>query len=211
MKAVIFDRDGVIVDSESCNIIAAIKAFKQLGISIKEEEKKLVIGRHPDDYHKLFLKKYKFSYPEFRKIQKEMYQKLIESAPLLSKTIALVKELHKSNVKLALTTSSGKRGTDMVLEMAGLKGMFDLIITHEDYTKRKPDPEPYIVTARKLGVDPKDCVAVEDTSVGVESAKRAGMKCIVIPNRYTKGQDFSKADIVVESAENISLDLLNSL
>lgn len=81
--------------------------------------------------------------------------------------------------------------------------MFNVIVTHEDCESLKPDPEPDALTANKLGIEPKYCVAIEDTALGVESAKGAGMKCIVIPNEHTKHQDFSSADTVVKSASEI--------
>lgn len=211
MKAVIFDRDGVILDSESTNVNSAVKAFKELGITIKKEEKDWIIGRHPDDYKKFFLKKYNFSYEEFRKIQGKSYYELLESTPLFGKTISLIKKLHEMKIPLALTTSSGIKSTLQVLKKADLENVFDVIVTFEDYEKRKPDPESYMITAKKLNLNPEDFVVIEDSSVGVEAAKNAGMKCIALPNKYTNKQDFSKADLVVGPQEKISWKLISSL
>jgi HAD superfamily hydrolase (TIGR01509 family) len=211
MKAVIFDRDGVILDSESININSAVKAFQELGIAIKEEEKDWIVGRHPDDYKKLFLKKYDFSYEEFRKIQRKTYYELLESTPLFDETILLIRRLHKLKIPLALTTSSGLKSTLQVLKNANLENVFTIIVTYEDYKKRKPNPESYEITAKKLKLNPEDCVVIEDSSVGIEAAKNAGMKCIAIPNEYTKNQDFSKADLIVDSAKKIDIELLNNI
>ena len=209
IKAVIFDRDGIIIDSESTNINSAVKAFKWLGIAIKEEEKEWIVGKHPDDYKKLFLEKYDFSYEEFRKIQRKIYYELLESANFFEKTISLIRKLHKMNITLALTTSSSMKSTLQVLKKARLENIFKVIVTFEDYSERKPNPESYLITAKKLGVEPKDCVVIEDSSVGINAAKNAGMKCIAIPNEYTKKQDFSKADLVVDSADKINIDIFN--
>ena len=211
MKAVIFDKDGVILDSESININSAVKAFKELGVTVKEEEKNWIVGRHPDDYKKLFLERYDFSYGEFRKIQRKIYYELLKTAPLFNETISLIRKLHKMKIPLALTTSSGMKSTLQVLEKADLKNVFGVIVTTEDYKKRKPDPESYIITAKKLNFNPRDCVAIEDSSVGTEAAKGAGMKCVVILNEYTKNQDFSKADLVIDSADKIDISLLNNI
>jgi HAD superfamily hydrolase (TIGR01509 family) len=213
-KAVLFDRDGVLIDSESVNVEAGTKAFKKIGISITEKEKELIIGKHPHDYCVYFLKKYKFSYDDFRNIQRELYYQIFEKKGekgYFKKTIDLAKKLHKNNILIGLTTSSSKRSTDKLFEKIGLNNLFDVTVTFEDYTKRKPDPEPYIVTAKRLGVSPSDCVAIEDTAVGLASAKSAGMKCIIIPNVYTKHQDFSKADLVVESADELTIKLLKEI
>lgn len=211
MKAVIFDRDGVILDSESTNIESAVKAFSELGIKIKDEEKKWIIARHPMDYKEDFLKHYNFDYQEFLKLQKRIYHEILESTPFFEKTISLIKDLNKLGITLALTTSSGPDSTAKVLKKAGLENTFKIVITNNYYEKRKPDPEPYEVTAKKLNLSPEDCVVIEDSQLGVESAKSAGMKVIAIPNEYTKDQDFSKADKIVSSAGEITLELLNKL
>lgn len=211
MKAVIFDRDGVILDSESTNVDAAVMAFKELGIAIKEEEKDWIVGRHPDDYINFFLEKYDFSYEEFRKIQSKKYHELFETTHLFEKTVFLIKKLHKMKIPLALTTSSSKKSTLNLLHRAKLEDIFNVIVTFEDYKRRKPDPESYIMTAKKLGLNPKDCIVIEDSIVGVEAAKNAGMKCIAIPNKYTEKYDFSIADLIVDSADKIDIDVLNAL
>jgi HAD superfamily hydrolase (TIGR01509 family) len=211
IKAVIFDRDGVILDSESINIGSAVKAFQELGIEIEEKEKDWIIGRHTDDYIKLFLEKYDFTYEEFRKIQKEALYELLDTIPLFDKTILLIRKLHKQKIPLAITTSAGLESTLRILKNADLENIFDVIVTHENYEKRKPNPESYEITAKKLKLSPKDCVVIEDSSIGIEAAKTAGMKCIAIPNEYTKNQDFSKADLIINSAEKIDIKLLNSI
>ena len=97
-KAVIFDRDGVILDSESVHINSTIYAFNKLGISLNEEEIDELIGKHPEDYKIYLLKKYSFSYDDFRKIQKEKYYNLLESAPFFDRIINLIKKLHSMNI-----------------------------------------------------------------------------------------------------------------
>ena len=110
-----------------------------------------------------------------------------------------------------MTTSSDRKSTVHLLDKAGLTTVFDVIVTFEDYGKRKPHPESYVLTAQKLNVNPEDCIAIEDSSVGVEAAKRAGMKCIAIPHGHTQKQDFRQADLVVDSADKITITILNTI
>jgi len=119
--------------------------------------------------------------------------------------------LYESKIILALTTSGGPNSTEKILKKTGLDKIFSVVITNADYVKKKPNPEPYLTTAKKLGLEPSECVVIEDTPVGVESAKAAGMKCIALPNEFTKKQDFSKADLIVDSADKITIKMLNSL
>jgi len=208
-KAVIFDRDGVLLDSEAINIQSAIETFKEFGISVKKTEIEQIIGRHPKDFTKFFLKKHQFSFDDFFEKFRKRYYELLESVSFFDNMIKLIHDLHKKKIPLAITTSSSRKGTNLVLEKAKLNNIFDVVVTSDDYVNRKPNPEPYLVTAKKLGVNPKDCIVFEDTSVGVEAAKKAGMKCIAIPNEYTKHQNFSEADKVVTQKE-VDIKILDS-
>jgi len=116
-------------------------------------------------------------------------------------------KLKKQNYKIALTTSSDLKTTKMLLKrIKKLNDYIDVIITRENYKKSKPNPEPYLVTAKKLKVKPNECVVVEDSLPGLKSAKSAGMKCIVIPTGLTKKQNFKEADLIVKSAKDINLE-----
>ena len=203
VKAVIFDRDGVIINSEYAVVASVPKAFKALGFEVTEEDLKYIVGRSVTSYKDYFLNKWDFDFEEYRKLQKEFFYQGLESAPIFEKTVDLINSLHSKNIPIGLTTSAGKDTTDVVLKMANLEGKFNVIVTKEDCTKLKPDPEPYIVTAQKLNIDPKYCVAIEDSALGVESAKKAGLFCIAIPNEFSKEHDFSLADIVLDSAEEV--------
>jgi len=149
IKAVIFDRDGVLLDSESLNVSSAVEAFKELGIDIDEEDKKKIVGRHPGDYHKDFLGKYKFSYDKYKKLQADLYYAKFETTKLFEETISLVREL-KVKYKLALTTSGSRITTTVLLKRLKMENTFDVVITAEDCKTRKPAPDPYLITAKQL-------------------------------------------------------------
>lgn len=210
IKAVIFDRDGVLVDSEFANVRAGDLAFKELGVTLTDVEKASIVGRHVDDYAKPLLQKYHIEYATFRQLQRTHYYALLETIPIFKHTIALIKNLHTQGMALALCTSSSKDSTIPLLKKLGIADCFRVITTTEDYTKRKPDPEPYEFTAKKLGLSPEDCLVVEDSEIGLRSARAAGMRCVVIFNTFTKDHDFSGAEVVVDSAEKLDVPgLLN--
>lgn len=170
-----------------------------------------MVAKHPADYQNYFQDQYDFSYPEFRKLQGEEYYKQLENLELIMPAVKLIKDLQAKKITLALTTSSSARSTKIVLDEADLNNVFQEVVTNSDYEKRKPNPEPYLVTAKKLGISPAECVVVEDSGVGLEAAKAAGMKCLAIPNEYTRDHNFSKADLVVNSASEVTLEVLNNL
>jgi HAD superfamily hydrolase (TIGR01509 family) len=211
INAVIFDRDGVIIDSEAINIESAVKTFEEFGVKLTPEEQDRFVGMHPADYVDDFARKYDFLTSLFIEKQDARYHALLETVPLIDSAIQLVKRLHREKMPLALTTSSERPSTLRVIKRAGLDGVFQAIVAFEDYTHRKPNPEPYLVTAERLALPPTECLAIEDTQAGVKSAKNAGMVCIAIPHRYSKDQDFSRADLIVASAADISPDLFKNM
>lgn len=210
-KVVIFDRDGVIIDSEKAHKASVTAAFEKLGIYITDADREQVVGKYPTEYLKYFLTKYKFSPEEFNKIHESIFFELLYKSELIQPTINLVKKLYNAKAMTAITTTSHRDDTMRILKRAGIDEMFDVIVTYEDYTKRKPDPEPYLTTAKKLNVSPDECVVIEDTETGLTSAKNAGMKCIVLKNEYTKKHDFSQADMIVNSADELTVEMLKKM
>lgn len=203
VKAVIFDRDGVIINTDGIVIYSVKEAFKRLGFVVQDEDVPQIIGRSFDVYKDYFVKKWDFNLDEYRKIQNGIFYENLNKAEFFQGALDLIKCLHTKKVPIAVTTSAGREGTMLILNKAGIAEMFDVIITKDDITNFKPHPEPYLKTAEKLGVEAKYCVAIEDTALGVESAKNAGMMCIAIPNEHTRDQDFSTADVVLESANEV--------
>lgn len=202
-KAVIFDRDGVIINTEGILIDSVKKSFKKLGFTVQKEDITQLIGRSFDVYKSYFLAKWDFDPVEYRKLQNELFYANLDQAAFFENTLELIKSLHTKKIPMAVTTSAGREGTLLILNNAKISNLFKEIVTREDCMNFKPDPEPYLTTAKKLDIEPEFCVVIEDTALGVESAKKAGMKCIAIPNEYTKNQNFSLADAIVASASEV--------
>jgi HAD superfamily hydrolase (TIGR01509 family) len=120
--------------------------------------------------------------------------------------VETIRELQTRNVPLAITSSSVRSSIEAILERLQLRDAFTLIVDGSEVVHGKPDPEAYLVTARKLGVEPAQCVVFEDSHVGVVAAKRAGMYCIAVRNpRAQTRQDLSAADVVVDSMRELNL------
>lgn len=196
MKAVLFDLDGVLVNSERVNIEAGVRAFRDIGIKLTAKERSLIIGRHPADYDKVF--KYRF---DKRAVARRHHKYYLDSyskcRPFLSARSFLVKVKQKG-FKIALVTSSDRKVVRKALKVLKPKVGFSVFVTFEDCKKRKPAPDAYLIAARKLKVEPNECVVVEDSVPGVLAAKRAGMKCIAITNSVPASR-LKKADLIVKS------------
>ncbi len=112
--------------------------------------------------------------------------------------------LKERGITLALATTSTSDSVRKFLHKFRLLGYFTLILTREDVSERKPNPEIYIKADDELGYNHDEIIVVEDTEIGVRAAKSAGLNCVAVPNQYTKKQDFSMADYVIESIAELS-------
>lgn len=112
----------------------------------------------------------------------------------------VVRKLHDDGLPLAVTSSAVAAEIDAILRRTGIRDCFTMIVDGAEVTHAKPDPEGYVVTARKLGVAPAECVVFEDSNVGVRAAKAAGAFCIAVRNPHAYfPQDLSAADVVLDS------------
>ena len=145
---------------------------------------------------------------ERRDIFLKLVQEQLEVMPGLYKSLNFFK---KNGYPIALASSGAKQYIGLVLKKFNLENYFNVIISGDDVSKGKPDPEPYLVAAKKLDLDPADCLVLEDATNGIESAKAAGCKCIGVINLNTPLQDRSRADKVINSLEEINLEMINSL
>jgi HAD superfamily hydrolase (TIGR01509 family) len=211
IKAVIFDQDGVILNSEKINVASALYAFAKLGVQLDEADKKMIIGIHPTDYKNTLLAKYNVDFDEYTKIKSEYYYKILDTVELFSKTIEIIKQLKRKKIPLGLVTSSKRATTEKMMKKAGLDGVFKAMICFEDCELRKPAPDCYLKAAAKLGFEPQECLAVEDSYPGLLAAKRAGATCFVIPNEATENQDFSQADKVIDYERELNFELFEEI
>ena len=132
-----------------------------------------------------------------------------EHLPAMPGAVEAVEALYEAGYPLAVTTSGIREYVVLVLGKLGLADRFSVIVTGADVTHGKPDPEPYRVTAERLGVPPEECVVFEDAAIGVAAAKAAGMRCIGVPNPDAfLVQDLAAADLVLPSLHHFSPALL---
>jgi len=113
-------------------------------------------------------------------------------------------------IKLAVASSSHKRMIEYVLKKLKIIDLFDSIVGAEDIDRSKPDPEIFLISAKRLNVKPEECIVVEDSKLGVEAAKKAGMKCLGYINPSSGKQDLSKADFVAEDFCKLDIQKLLS-
>ncbi|MCA1725346.1 MAG: HAD-IA family hydrolase [Thermomicrobia bacterium] len=131
--------------------------------------------------------------------------------PAMPGAVAAINALYAAGYPLAVTSSGIRAYITLVLDRLGITDRFAVIVTGADVTHGKPHPEPYLVTALRLGLPPADCVVFEDATVGVRAAKAAGMRCIAVPNpEAMQPQDLSAADLILPSLTAFTPALLGA-
>ncbi len=218
-KAIIFDMDGVIVDTETIESRSFEKILKEYGKKPVPYPNGLIhdiTGMDVITYYENFKNKYNIQEDiEVLRNKKHAHWKQIAEEEEINSFpgfVELVELFKKENFKIGLASNKSESFINLILEKLGVKHHFSVIVGSAKGRKRKPAPDIYVHTAKELKIKPRECIVLEDSEVGIISAKSAGMKVVSVPNIYTKDeQDFSKADITVNSLSDIKISLLNSL
>jgi HAD superfamily hydrolase (TIGR01509 family) len=200
MNTIIFDMDGVLIESEPYHIQSEIVTFRQHGILLTEEVAAEYLGFKLDDYISALsirfdkkLDHQKIKNELHRKIE-DMYQHKVPLVPNVMDTLSTLSKTHR----LALATSQEKHLAKMVLERLEVAHFFEAGAYREDVSHGKPDPEVFLTAARLLGATPDTCVVIEDAEAGFIAGKRAGMRVIARKAEHNKRQSFIGADAVIE-------------
>lgn len=218
-KAIIFDHDGVMVDTEPLQSRAWIEILKTYSAKPRLHENGLVhqVGITINENWDILKSTYNLTEDTdlLEEQRGQLYlDQLKRSKPMpgLETLLRILREEKQNgNLKTAIGSSSNREYIEIALRTFGFADDFDLIVSGKDVQHGKPAPDIYQKAAHDLGINPKNCLVLEDTPAGVTAAKSAGMKVIAIPNAYTAGNDFSNADKVVISLEQVDLELIQSL
>ncbi len=215
-KAVIFDMDGVLVDTEDIHGEAWIKTFADHGINLtKEKYLEEFSGHNSNVIVRQVMEKHNRPLDNVDEIiyKKTEYAHLLlknRVHPLLG-VKELISNLYMKKYKLGLASSSGMQVVSTVLSSLDLEGKFMVVHSGEAVKHGKPNPDIYVQTAALLEVPVEQCVVIEDSKVGIIAARSAGMKCIGIMNGRNKKEDLQHANIIAENFDQITEELINSL
>lgn len=216
IKAILFDMDGTLIDTEPLGIEALNHLLMDNKVVLTEEELTLfdkIWRRDGTDItaEKFFaniLEKYKINIKESNFIESfyEIYEQLIIEAKLLPGADKLLKELHGKH-KLALVTASTRLQAMAIIKQNGWEDIFDTIVSYEEYKIKKPNPASFLTAAKNLEVLPEECIVVEDSKNGVLAGKNANMYVIGIRAGNRSTQDISSADEIVETLSDINFHI----
>ncbi|KAF3362560.1 hypothetical protein PHSC3_000798 [Chlamydiales bacterium STE3] len=217
IHAVIFDCDGVLVDTEYLKFLAWQEVLASKNIDFTIEDYKPLIGHSSENILKMIEKAKAVKLPcqiiEWKNSKYRLLQGqgVVAIQPMVDFVRCLSKEKNKLGISLALASSAPREEILINLRHIGLEEAFDLIISGtedlENYVDvegiNKPKPYIYIEASKRLNVSPKCCLVFEDTKAGVDAAADAGMQVIAIPNPFTTNQDFSKASKILFSHKEL--------
>ncbi|HEU5182015.1 MAG TPA: HAD family phosphatase [Candidatus Polarisedimenticolia bacterium] len=213
VKAILWDNDGILVDTEHLYFEATRRIMESVGIPLSREQ-----------YIELFLKEARGAWhlaeergmppDEIVRLRDErnaLYGRLLGGGPRLMPGITAVLDALHGRYIMGIVTSSRRDHFELIHQSSGLLRYFDFFLTSGDYARTKPDPEPYLKAIGKAGVAGEDCIAIEDSERGLEAARRAGIRCIVVPSALTRGRQFTGACRILESVSEIPGILRNGL
>lgn len=215
LRVVIFDVDGTLAETErDGHRVAFNHAFERLGLPDRWNEDlygellwvtggKERLRYYFDRYRPMPRSERDRLVEELHRIKNEAFRRLIDESPMAPRPgiLRLFDELHEAGLTTAVATTGSRAWVVPLLErLLGRDRVscIALIITGEDVTHKKPNPEAYTLTLSRLGNSPQEALALEDSRNGLEAAKAAGLPCLIVRSRYSRDHDFSQADLAVE-------------
>jgi len=212
IKAVIFDLDGVISDTNKLHASIEASLLKENGINVKPDElMKNYAGLSDKEFFKKILKDYGIS-GDADTLYKEKWERMMPIAANnilpIPGAIKIINDLKERGLKIGISSASPLKFIELVLSKLGLKEKFDAITSGEEVKYGKPNPEIFSLTAKKLKVNSQECLVIEDSDNGMTAAKKAGMKCIGLVKEEAKKHP---ADLILTTLENLTVEKIINL
>ena len=213
IAAVIFDLDGVLVDSEPLGYQIVNHLLTEYGVAMDWDDYRSIIGTTISPWeiltakHALLLDREVFSNRFWSELERRVAAGELTALPGVRDALAHV---HERGLPLGLASSSRRSYVAGVLRSLGVMHLFAAIVCREDVVTGKPDPAPFLEAARRLGVEPAVCLAIEDSPAGLAAARAAGMRALAVRTVYTREDDLREAHFILPSLEGLDLSRLTT-
>jgi len=216
IKTVIFDMDGVIVDTEPVHHYAYNQHFKQLNIDVSPEMYATFTGNSTKNIFERLKVQFNLSddVPTLVETKRNLFNEAFDSKEdlyLLDGVEDLIKDLHQNGMQLVLASSSATVTINKIFNRFGLHQYFTHIVSGEDFPKSKPHPAIFQQAAFLAKTPVENCIVIEDSTNGILAAKSAGIYCIGYDSFHSKMQDYSKADRVISNFDELSFETIQTI
>ena len=207
-EAVIFDMDGVLIDSEPIHYTIERVLFAKLGLDVSHEVHGTYLGTAGDYMYGDLKARFGLTQTvqellEFDDLYRCDYFNNLSGLNLNEGVLKLLRGLSLTGIKLAVATSSSPGLAHVLLDRCGILPLFDAIVTTADAGKSKPFPDVYLLAAQKIGAAPENCLVFEDSPNGLSAGKNAGMFCIAVQTNHVNVAELQKADFLLESFHGV--------
>jgi len=210
MFTILWDNDGVLVDTEGLYFRASQTVLKTVGVDLTVEQFKDISLRRGGSTLILATEAgiSDDEVAELRTIRNRIYADLLRARSCVVQGAEDVLQALHGRVRMGVVTSSRRDHFEIAHAKSGLTKYMDFIITHEEYQHSKPHPEPYLTALKRYGLRPEECIVVEDSERGLASATAAGLKCLIVLSEWTKDGDFRGACRVLEDIRDVPDEVL---
>jgi HAD superfamily hydrolase (TIGR01509 family) len=208
IEAVVFDMDGVLVDTEHLWDEVREELTAEWGGRYTPEAQRAMMGMSSHEWSRYLHEVVGLREPPDvinREVVRRMLARYEVDLPVVPGAADAVRRLGERGLRLAVASSSNRELIDAVLRRLELAGLFDVTVSSEEVAQGKPSPDVYLEAARRLGVDPARCVAIEDSASGIRAAHAAGMRVIAYPNRHypPAAEVLALADVVLDTVSDL--------
>lgn len=213
-RAVIFDMDGVLVDSYHAHLVSWQKACAEHGVELEEHQFARCFGRTSREMiQELWPREMDDTeLAAFDERKEGLYRDIVRREfPAADGARELVRALRDAGFRLAVGSSGPPANIDLVLDALDARDEFDAIVSGRDVTRGKPDPQVFLIAAERIGVRPARCAVIEDAAVGLEAASAAGMIAIGYVGTGRTAEELAAGDVVVHSLRELSPERIGTL
>lgn len=208
IQGVIFDMDGVLIDSEPIYFEIERSSFDHFGAAVTVEEHHSFVGVTLESMWQQVIDKYQVTVPLEEILayhQQHVMEKMLAHAELVAMpgVERWIQWLHEQHIPIAVASSSPRALIDLIMEKTGLGSYFEVRMTGEEVEHGKPAPDIFLAAAERIGIPPVNCLVIEDSRNGVQAARSAGMRCVGYQNPGSGNQNLSRADLQISGYDEL--------